>query len=98
MHFQVFLTQTSGPAAILIDIEILWIFIAFMLKQKNIHSEAVVQRCSVKKVFLKISQNSQENTRARVFFNKVAGIRWLRLSKIFTLSQISYSLSADCLG
>ena len=24
--------------------------------------EAVVQRCSVKKVFLKISQNSQENT------------------------------------
>ena len=37
-----------------------------------IHSEAVVQRCSVKKVFLKISQNSQENTGARVFFNKVA--------------------------
>ena len=32
------------------------------------------------------------------FFNKVAGIRWLRLSKIFSLSQISYSLSADCLG
>ena len=28
--------------------------------------EAVVQRCSVKKVFLKISQNSQENTCARV--------------------------------
>ena len=25
-------------------------------------SEAVVRRCSVKKVFLKISQNSQENT------------------------------------
>ena len=24
--------------------------------------EAIVQRCSVKKVFLKISQNSQENT------------------------------------
>ena len=30
--------------------------------------EAVVQRCSVKKVFLEISQNSQENTCARVFF------------------------------
>ena len=30
--------------------------------------EAVVQRCSVQKVFLKISQNSQENTRARVYF------------------------------
>ena len=38
--------------------------------------EAVTQKCSVKKVFLKISQNSQENTCARVlFFNKVAGIR-----------------------
>ena len=31
-------------------------------------SEAVAQRCSVKKVFLEISQNSQENTCARVFF------------------------------
>ena len=30
--------------------------------------EAVDQRCSVKKVFLEISQNSQENT--CVFFNK----------------------------
>ena len=35
--------------------------------------EAVVQRCSVKKVFLEISQNLQENTCARVsFFNKLA--------------------------
>ena len=30
--------------------------------------EAVVQRCSVKKVFLEISQNSQENICARVSF------------------------------
>ena len=30
--------------------------------------EAVVQRCSVKKTFLEISQNSQENTCARVSF------------------------------
>ena len=30
--------------------------------------EAVVQRCSVKKVFLQISQNSQENSCARVSF------------------------------
>ena len=29
-------------------------------------SEAVVQRCSVKKVFLEMSQNSEENTCARV--------------------------------
>ena len=31
-------------------------------------SEAVVKRCSVKNVFLKISQNSQENTCAIVSF------------------------------
>ena len=30
--------------------------------------EAIAQRCSVKKVFLEISQNSQENACARVFF------------------------------
>ena len=40
-------------------------------------SEAVVQRCFVKKVFLEISQNSQENTCARASFltkTKVAGL------------------------
>ena len=31
-------------------------------------SGAVARRCSVKKVFLEISQNSQENTFARVSF------------------------------
>ena len=34
--------------------------------------EAVSWRCFVKTVFLEISQNSQKNTCARVFFNKVA--------------------------
>ena len=39
-------------------------------------SEAVVQWRSVKKVFLEILQNSQENTCVRVsFFNKVAGLQ-----------------------
>ena len=33
------------------------------------------RRCSVKKVFLEISQNSQENTCARDSFNKVVGLR-----------------------
>ena len=32
------------------------------------HSEAVVQMYSVKKVFLEISQNSQENTCTRISF------------------------------
>ena len=36
-------------------------------------SKAVSRRCFVKKLFLKISQNSQENTRSSLFFNKVAG-------------------------
>ena len=31
-------------------------------------SEAAAQRCSVKQVFLEISQNSQENTCARASF------------------------------
>ena len=35
--------------------------------------EAGVQTCSVKKVFLEISQNSQENTCARASFLIVAG-------------------------
>ena len=40
------------------------------------NSEAVIQRCSVKKMFIEISQNSQGNTCARVsFFNKVTGLR-----------------------
>ena len=46
------------------------------------YAEAVVQRCSVKMVFLEISQNSQENTCARVsFFKKVAGLRPATLLK-----------------
>ena len=40
-------------------------------------SEAVAQRCSVKKVFLEISQNSQENTCARISFL----IRFCEISK-----------------
>ena len=36
--------------------------------------EVAVERCFVKKVFLEISQNSQESTYSRVFFNNVAGL------------------------
>ena len=42
-----------------------------LTRSKNI--EAVTQRCSLKKVFLKVSRNLQENTRVSLFFNKVAG-------------------------
>ena len=34
----------------------------------TVATEAVVRKCSVKKVFLEISQNSQENTCARASF------------------------------
>ena len=37
-------------------------------------SEPVVRRCSVKKVFLKVSQISQESTCASLFFYKVASL------------------------
>ena len=43
---------------------------------KVIFGDVQMQRCSVNKAFLKISQNSQENTCARAYFlNKVAGLR-----------------------
>ena len=38
----------------------------FLKSSKAFISEAVVRRCSAEKVFLEISQNSQENTCARV--------------------------------
>ena len=44
-------------------------------------AEAVARVCSVKKVFLKVSQYAQENTCAGVFFNKVADIQLATLSK-----------------
>ena len=54
----------------------LWILWAVRKSQKMVVAcefhgllpEAVVQRCSVKKVFLKILQNSQEKTCAKVYF------------------------------
>ena len=44
-------------------------------------AETVARMCSVKCMLLKISQNSRENTCARVFFNKVADVRRLPLSQ-----------------
>ena len=40
----------------------------FPQKIQTVFSEAVGQRCSIKKLFLEISQNPQENTCARVSF------------------------------
>ena len=38
------------------------------MKTQNRKNRTVARRCSAKKVFLEISQNSQENTCARIFF------------------------------
>ena len=45
--------------------------------ERNIflEAEAVARRYSVKKMFLKTTLNSQENTWATVFFNEVAGLQ-----------------------
>ena len=55
---------------------------------KNQILEAVVQWCSVKKVFLKISQNSQKNTCARVSFLISCRPRACNFVKKETLAQV----------
>ena len=57
------LTRKVWKAVNWFSIQIIWL--VFIWCQ---HSEAVARRCSVKKVFLEISQNSQENACARVSF------------------------------
>ena len=53
--------------------------------------KAAFQRCSVKKVFLEILQNSQENTCASLFLNKVAGPRQNQfVSWLMTLTSSFY--------
>ena len=47
----------------------------------EISTEAVAQRCSVKKMFLKVSQNSQENICARDCFLIKSGLRPATLLK-----------------
>ena len=52
--------------------------------------EAVVQRCSVKKAFLEISQKSQENTCARVLFLitlQASGFLWI---PFFLIAEVSF--------
>ena len=53
---------------------------AFCHKCMSVNFKAIF-RAAVKMVFLKISQNSQENTCASLFLNKVAGLRLAALLK-----------------
>ena len=52
------------------NVLIMLIFVRRLSKAQKFvqHKEAVAQRCSVKKMFLEISQNSQENTCAKASF------------------------------
>ena len=65
------------------------------------HSEAVVRRCSVNKVFLKISENSQENTCTRVSFLNfiqlaLAQVFSFKFCEIFKNTFFTYNTSGDC--
>ena len=54
-------------------------------------SEAVVPRCSVKKVFLEITQNSQENTCDRVsFLIKLQPSAWNFIKKQSLAQEFSF--------
>ena len=55
---------------------------------KQVQSEADVQRCYVKKVFLEISQNSQENTCAKVSFSIRLQAQACNFIKRETLAQV----------
>ena len=53
-----------------------------------VFTEAVARRRSLKKVLLEISQNSQEITCARDFFNKVTGLIKQAIIKKESLVQV----------
>ena len=66
------------------DILTMQIFSWIFLTNKNLNWRSLYRsshrRCSVRKVFLEIWQNSQENTCTRIsLFNKVAGLRFATL-------------------
>ena len=62
--------------------KLLWTYYFHFIFLFVFYSEAVAQRCSVKKVFLDISQNSQGNTSARVSFLIKNTSGWLLIKRI----------------
>ena len=64
--------QWNLSAVFIVNLDTFFIFVKMTISGI---SNAVVRRCFIKKVFLKLSQKSQENTYSRVFFlNKVADL------------------------
>ena len=69
-------------------------------KVKSLHSEAVTQKCSVKKCVLEISQNLQENACARASF-----LIKLHLAQVFLVNFVKFlrtlylqNTSGSCFG
>ena len=69
-----------------------WFLVSIILRCHQKWTEAVVQRSSVKKVFLEILQNSQENTCARVSF-----LKKLQAAQFETSHEHHMSLLISCL-
>ena len=55
-------------------------------------SEEAIGSCSMKKLLLKIMQNSQKNTCTRTFFNKDADLQPLTSLKIGSNTGVSLSI------
>ena len=51
--------------------------------------EAVARRCSIKKVFIKSSQNPEEATESETFFNEAADCKYFQVSVITEALQNS---------
>ena len=61
-------------------------------------TEAAVRRCSLKLVFLKVSQCSQENTCVGIFFNKVAGLKSYYVIKNETPTRVFFCEYCEIYG
>ena len=55
-----------------------WYLVAILRELREHTLEAVAQRCSVKKVFLGISQDSQENNWSRVSFLQAEACNFIK--------------------
>ena len=62
---------------------------AYQYQSVQRFTEAVAQRCSVKKVFLEISENSQENTCARA--SLLIKLRVLKTSQIYLKKDVFFA-------
>ena len=58
--------------------------------------EAVALRCSIERMFLEISKNSQENTCARVSFEILAQVFSCEFCEIFKNTFFLQNTSGDC--